>query len=103
MANDSPPSDLTAFEGPDDWVSLYLDGVGEDILTDAEVGFTVSSVVHTSVWLDCFVLDLQLSDPPTERLDLIDGTGSAAESIAPLTSSHRSVAQAIATCWAAYD
>ena len=37
MSNGSPPSDLTAFEGPDDWVSLYLDGIGEDMFTDAEV------------------------------------------------------------------
>ena len=32
-----PPTDPTAFEGPDDWVSLYLDGVGEDLCTDVEV------------------------------------------------------------------
>ena len=37
MSNNGPPFDLTAFEGPDDWVSLYLDGDGEDMLTDAEV------------------------------------------------------------------
>lgn len=37
MANDTSPAELTAFEGPDDWVSLYLDGVGEDVLADSEV------------------------------------------------------------------
>lgn len=37
MTKDSPPTDLTAFEDPDDWVSLYLDGVGEDLVSAAEV------------------------------------------------------------------
>ncbi len=33
MAN----TDLTALEGPDDWVSLFLDGGGDDMLTDLQV------------------------------------------------------------------
>ncbi|KAL3144021.1 hypothetical protein ABBQ32_003825 [Trebouxia sp. C0010 RCD-2024] len=37
MTKVASPADLTAFEGPDDWVSLYLDGVGEDVLTDVEL------------------------------------------------------------------
>ena len=93
MTNDSPVTDLTALEGPDDWVSLYLDGVGEDPFTDAEVCHAVCAAVHLSLGLDCFALDLQLSDLPTVRPDLIDGTRSAAEPIAPVTASDRSVAQ----------
>ena len=65
--------------------------------------YDVSSAVHTSIWLDRFVLDLQLSDLPAERPDLIDGIGSAAESIAPVLASDRSVAQAIGTYLAAFD
>lgn len=29
--------DLTAMEGPDDWVSLFLDGANDDMLNDLEV------------------------------------------------------------------
>ena len=29
--------DLTAMEGPDDWVSLFLDGAKDNILNDLEV------------------------------------------------------------------
>ena len=103
MTNDSPVTDLTALEGPDDWVSLYLDGVGEDPFTDAEVCHAVCAAVHLSLGLDCFALDLQLSDPPTVRPDLIDGTRSAAEPIAPVTASGRSVAQGFSICLAVYD
>ena len=36
MANTLEP-DLTALEGPDDWVSLFLDGAKDSILNDLEV------------------------------------------------------------------
>lgn len=45
MTKDAVPADLTAFEGPDDWVSLYLDGLGEDVLTDVEV-----CILNGSLW-----------------------------------------------------
>ena len=36
MADTIEP-DLTAMEGPDDWVSLFLDGAKDNILNDLEV------------------------------------------------------------------
>lgn len=65
--------------------------------------YAVSSAVHTSIWLDCVVLDLQLSDLPTEGPDLTSGTVSAAESTVPVRVSDRCVAHATSSCVAAYD
>ena len=97
-------AELTAFEGPDDWVSLYLDGVGEDICMDAEVGTRKDCLFCSpqSVTFHCVVLDLQLADIPTEHLDLVGNTGMAAESIAPVTASDRYAAHAIGDCSAGY-
>ena len=39
--------DLTAKEGPDDWVSLFLDGVNDDMLNDLEVRAKVPGVEHS--------------------------------------------------------
>ena len=36
--------DLTAMEGPDDWVSLFLDGANDDMLNDLEVRAQVPGV-----------------------------------------------------------
>ena len=36
MTNTNEP-DLTALEGPDDWVSLFLDGAADDMLSDLQV------------------------------------------------------------------
>ena len=36
--------DLTAMEGPDDWVSLFLDGANDDVLNDLEVRAQVPGV-----------------------------------------------------------
>ena len=34
---DTHSTDLKSLEGPDDWVSLYLDGHADDMLTDLQV------------------------------------------------------------------
>lgn len=39
--------DLTAKEGPDDWVSLFLDGANDDMLNDLEVRAKVPGVEHS--------------------------------------------------------
>lgn len=94
-----PPTDLTAFEGPDDWVSLYLDGVGDDLCTDAEVCMLIRCLFCCPYYcLDCVVLDLQLSDLPVEDPDPTSGTVSAAESTVPVTISDRCVAKSTSSC-----
>ena len=48
MTKDASSAELTAFEGPDDWVSLYLDGIGEDVLlTDVEVSILTESLCRS--------------------------------------------------------
>lgn len=42
---DTHASDLKSLEGPDDWVSLYLDGHADDMLTDLQVQVALEALL----------------------------------------------------------